>query len=82
MNTLMAPTALREILDLLESLVAALRADRQEQARDHLERALDLLRARPLDCCDRMTVQIVLGRVHRAGGRAMAQTVEASLKAV
>lgn len=81
MNTTTAPAPLGEILAVLESITTALRSDDPDKGRRLLERAVDLLHSRALDSCDRMTLRIVVDRIHRAGGRSLAQTVESCIAA-
>lgn len=76
MNNVTTNAPLQEILAILESITAALRTDELDHGHRLLDQALALLRTRPLDSCDRMTVQIVLGRIRRAGGRSLAEAVE------
>jgi len=75
----MTATPLQEILAHLESMTTALRSQDEDRGRSLLARTLNLLRSRPLDYCDRMTIRIVLFRIQRAGGRTMAQAVESFL---
>lgn len=81
MNTMIAPTALQEILAVLESVTAALRCDDLDRVRGLADRAMTLLQTRRLDSCDRMTLQIVLGRIHRAGGQALVQAIQSRMSA-
>jgi hypothetical protein len=68
MNQMKTPTPLPEILTALESITAALRsADRNRTILLH-GRAIDLLKGRPLDCCERMILGKVLGRIRKVSG--------------
>ena len=63
------PTAtLPEILSVLESISFALRSQDRDRTIALQERALGLLRGRPLDAGDRMILGTVFGRIRKIVG--------------
>lgn len=67
---------MHEILAVLNCAPPILRARNIEGARDLLDRARDLLCARPLDAADRMILTQVLGRIRlAANGGADAEVI-------
>ncbi|HLY73289.1 MAG TPA: hypothetical protein VKU80_04155 [Planctomycetota bacterium] len=68
MNHPEATAALPEILALLESISAALRSRDLDRTISLQERAIDLLRGRPLDAGDRMILGTVLRRIRKNAG--------------
>jgi hypothetical protein len=73
---------LPEILAVLESIAAALRSADALRVALLQQQASNALRARSLDCGDRMILDKVLGRIRRTvGGLAIAQHVESLIAA-
>lgn len=60
------PLPLPEILNLLESVTAALKAADVERSRQLQARAAELLRARTIDCGDAMILGKVMARIRTA----------------
>ena len=82
MNKTKTTTPLPVILMVLESISAALStADLDRTTRLHGQ-AVDLLRGRPLDCCERMILGKVLDRIRKVVGEgAIVKDLEACLLA-
>jgi len=82
MNQPRTPAPLPEILNVLESISAALRAADRDRSGELQSRAVELLRCRRLDCCERMILEKVLHRIRKAAGEAsLVQDLESCVSA-
>lgn len=80
MNALKTPTPLPEILTVLEAIAAALRQTDTASSAILQRRAFELLSGRSVDCCERMILGKVLGRIAKlVGGGSFVQAVESHL---